>query len=67
MVEEILQALTPATHELAVTIACLPDHIRGYEQIKLDNVTFYRDRLNEIRRELGNARLIQLHGDSREF
>lgn len=52
VVEEILRFLDPASHGLAVTIAGLPDEVRGYEQIKLDNVTRYRQRLNDLRREL---------------
>ncbi|MET7845827.1 indolepyruvate ferredoxin oxidoreductase family protein [Streptomyces sp. NPDC005356] len=51
-VEELLTHLTPARHSLAVTIAALPDEIRGYEQIKLDNVTHYRTQLNDLRQEL---------------
>ncbi|MEU9246168.1 indolepyruvate ferredoxin oxidoreductase family protein [Streptomyces sp. NPDC048385] len=52
VVEEILQFLDPANHGLAATIAGLPDEVRGYEQIKLDNVTRYRRRLNDLRHEL---------------
>ncbi|MER6159324.1 DUF6537 domain-containing protein [Streptomyces sp. NPDC001868] len=41
-----------ANHGLAVTIAGLPDEVRGYEQVRLDNVTRYRQRLNDLRLEL---------------
>lgn len=37
-------ALTRSNHATAVAIAKLPDGIRGYEQIKLDNVDRYRSR-----------------------
>ncbi|MGC4933775.1 indolepyruvate ferredoxin oxidoreductase family protein [Gordonia sp. DT30] len=40
--------LTPENHADAVTIAGLPDMIRGYEQVKLDNVAAYRNRLREL-------------------
>jgi indolepyruvate ferredoxin oxidoreductase len=33
---------TPADYAAVVTIAALPDMVRGYEQIKLDNVERYR-------------------------
>ena len=52
VVEEILLSPGPANHGLALTIAALPDEIRGYEQIKLDNVDRYRERLNDLRHEL---------------
>ena len=42
--------LTPATHATAVEIAGLPDMVRGYEQIKLDAVARYRERLRELTR-----------------
>ena len=38
LVERALAALAPATHDAAVALADLPDMIRGYEDIKLDNV-----------------------------
>jgi indolepyruvate ferredoxin oxidoreductase len=34
MVDEVLQSLTPENHALAVEIACLPEHIRGYGHVK---------------------------------
>ncbi|WP_331755656.1 indolepyruvate ferredoxin oxidoreductase family protein [Streptomyces sp. NBC_01643] len=48
-VEELLDGLNEGNHSLAVQIAELPDMIRGYEQIKLDNVVRYRKRLGELR------------------
>lgn len=52
VIEEVLGSLAPEHHALAVTIAGLPDEVRGYEQIKLDNVARYQQRLNDLRQEL---------------
>ncbi|ALG11370.1 indolepyruvate ferredoxin oxidoreductase family protein [Kibdelosporangium phytohabitans] len=45
--EAVRQAIggDPAT---ALELAQLPDMVRGYEQIKLDNVTAYRDRMRDL-------------------
>ncbi|MDI2030143.1 indolepyruvate ferredoxin oxidoreductase family protein [Saccharopolyspora sp. TS4A08] len=48
-VEEGLPSLTDTTLPGAVELAELPDLIRGYEQIKLDSVQRYRQRLGELR------------------
>ncbi|MEU9154195.1 indolepyruvate ferredoxin oxidoreductase family protein [Streptomyces sp. NPDC048417] len=50
VVASLLDTLNPGNHALAVDIASLPDEIRGYEQIKMDNVSRYRRRLTELRR-----------------
>ncbi|MGW6791575.1 indolepyruvate ferredoxin oxidoreductase family protein [Streptomyces chartreusis] len=42
---ELGARVTPATHILAVEIARLPDRVRGYEEIKLNNVAAYRTEL----------------------
>ena len=42
-IEAALARLGPATHDAAVALAELPDQIRGYEQVKLDNVKRYRE------------------------
>jgi len=44
MIETVLARLGLANHDAAVTIALLPDEIRGYERIKLDNVKRFRDK-----------------------
>ncbi|WP_374455966.1 indolepyruvate ferredoxin oxidoreductase family protein [Nocardioides sp.] len=44
----LLSRLTDENHALAVEVAQLPDLIRGYEDIKLDNVRVYRDRRAEL-------------------
>lgn len=45
VIEELLTALTAATHPLALEIAELPDLVRGYESVKLANVDRYRAEL----------------------
>jgi indolepyruvate ferredoxin oxidoreductase len=52
VVDELLTRLRPGNHALAVEIAGLPDLIRGYEDIKLDNVVRYHERLRERRAAL---------------
>jgi indolepyruvate ferredoxin oxidoreductase len=48
VVDELLAGLTDSTHTTAVAIAALPDLVRGYEQVKLDNVTAYRAALADL-------------------
>jgi indolepyruvate ferredoxin oxidoreductase len=43
MVERALSGLGPASHERAVRIACLPDVVRGYEEVKIRNVRRFRE------------------------
>jgi indolepyruvate ferredoxin oxidoreductase len=43
MVERALVGLDPDGHERAVRIACLPDVVRGYEEVKLRNVQRFRE------------------------
>jgi indolepyruvate ferredoxin oxidoreductase len=50
-VQMINRQLTADNHVLATKIAALPDMIRGYEQIKLDNVSAYRDQLTQLTSE----------------
>jgi indolepyruvate ferredoxin oxidoreductase len=51
LVGDLLARLGPGNHALAVELASLPDEVRGYEQVKLGNVTRYRERLAGLRRE----------------
>jgi len=53
LVERALAALEPARHDTAVALADLPDMIRGYEDIKLDNVKQFRARAAELAAQLG--------------
>jgi indolepyruvate ferredoxin oxidoreductase len=48
MIEAVLAKLTPATHDAAVAIAELPDEVRGYERIKLDNVKRFREKSSQL-------------------
>jgi indolepyruvate ferredoxin oxidoreductase len=43
IVDQAMQALTPDTQEAVAAIAGLPDMIRGYEDIKLENVSRFRE------------------------
>ena len=40
--------LSPVTHGAAVTMAELPDVIRGYEHIKLEGVARFRERAKQL-------------------
>jgi len=48
VVEMLLEVLAPDTHGRCVEIAALPDMVRGYESIKLENVARYHARLGEL-------------------
>ena len=52
-VERAADRLTPDNHALAVELASLPDMVRGYEDIKLDNVERYEQEFARLRRQLG--------------
>ena len=52
LVAEALSLLTPDTHETALELLGLPDVIRGYEEIKLRNVTLYRKRAEPLLKRL---------------
>jgi indolepyruvate ferredoxin oxidoreductase len=52
LVDEALSLLTPETHATALELLELPDVIRGYEEIKLRNVTLYRKRADAILKRL---------------
>jgi len=46
------ERLGPRTHRLCVELLELADMIRGYEDIKLDNVARYRERVSELRTQI---------------
>jgi indolepyruvate ferredoxin oxidoreductase len=51
LVEEyraLVPTLLATDVDRAIATAALPDMVRGYEQIKLDNVARYRERLAEL-------------------
>jgi indolepyruvate ferredoxin oxidoreductase len=52
-VERALEKLGPDSHDAAVALADLPDMIRGYEEIKLGNITQFRRRAAELSGRLG--------------
>jgi indolepyruvate ferredoxin oxidoreductase len=47
LVKALLARLTTQNYATVVEIAALPDLVRGYEQIKLDNVETYRTQVRE--------------------
>jgi indolepyruvate ferredoxin oxidoreductase len=47
-----LAGLSPSTHQRAAQLATLPDMIRGYEEIKLDNVVRFREKAREIQGDI---------------
>jgi indolepyruvate ferredoxin oxidoreductase len=49
LVESALSRLTPESYEAAIELAALPDMIRGYENIKLQNVERFRAAVRERR------------------
>ncbi len=52
LLETALVRLTPVTHETARALAELPDEIRGYEHIKLENVVRFRDKAKQLMAQL---------------
>jgi indolepyruvate ferredoxin oxidoreductase len=47
VLDELVAGLDAGSHARAVEVAGLPDMVRGYEQVKLDNVSRYRAALAE--------------------
>ncbi|MEU7004115.1 indolepyruvate ferredoxin oxidoreductase family protein [Nonomuraea sp. NPDC046570] len=47
-----LRALTPASLEVVTELCDLPDTIRGYEELKLENVARFRERARTLRERL---------------
>ena len=48
LVEQALGTLSPGTYDRAVTLAGLPDLIRGYEGVKLASVARFREKLRTL-------------------
>ena len=46
--ETALVRLSPVTHDLAVKVAELPDEIRGYEHVKMENVARFREKAQQL-------------------
>jgi indolepyruvate ferredoxin oxidoreductase len=55
LVQRSLQRLTPVTHATVAQIAELPDVVRGYEDIKLDNVERYREQAAQLEAQLAQG------------
>ena len=55
MIADILPRLTPLVLASATKLASLPDAVRGYEQIKLDNVVDYRRQVEALKAEIHDA------------
>ena len=53
LIDTVLAKLGPDNHDVAVSIATLPDEIRGYEQIKLESVERFRDTAAQLIARLG--------------
>jgi indolepyruvate ferredoxin oxidoreductase len=53
MIERALGRLSADTHDLAVELGDLPDMVRGYETVKLDNVARYRESARQLMAKLG--------------
>jgi indolepyruvate ferredoxin oxidoreductase len=51
LIEAELLNLSPVTYERAIALAKLPDMIRGYEEIKLNNVARFRAEVQRIQEE----------------
>ncbi len=55
LVDELVDQLAPANHDVAVRLAALPDLVRGYEEVKLGNVERYRAELARLRAQLSDS------------
>src|SRR5262249_28078313 len=53
LVETALAKLGPGNHDTAVAIANLADNIRGYEDVKLESVTRFREMAAQLISQLG--------------
>jgi indolepyruvate ferredoxin oxidoreductase len=51
-IETALVRLTPVAHGTAVALAELPDEIRGYEHVKLENVARFREKAKQLTAQL---------------
>ena len=52
LVDHLIGRLSPATAELAVRLAELPDSVRGYEDVKMRTVGSYHQAMAELRAQL---------------
>ncbi|HEY4039328.1 MAG TPA: DUF6537 domain-containing protein, partial [Burkholderiaceae bacterium] len=64
MVDEVLARLDARNHALAVELACLPEHVRGYGHVKAASIEAARERRTQLLEELRGhqpARIIPIH------
>jgi len=54
LLEELLARLDPGNHAMAVELASLPEHIRGYGPVKVQHLTAMRQRQEELLAKLRN-------------
>ena len=47
-IDTLLESLTPESYEHAVAVACAPDLIRGYEDVKMRSLERYWAKLDEL-------------------
>jgi indolepyruvate ferredoxin oxidoreductase len=52
LVDDLIPRLAPETRDTALELLELPDVVRGYEEIKLRNVTLFRKRAEALRKRL---------------
>ncbi|WP_435202369.1 indolepyruvate ferredoxin oxidoreductase family protein [Janibacter sp. GS2] len=57
LVEEVIAAVSPLNHAVAVQLAELPDGIRGYEQVKHTGVVAAQERAERLREQLSRPPL----------
>jgi indolepyruvate ferredoxin oxidoreductase len=62
VVDELVSTLSETSHATAVEIAALPDLVRGYEQVKLDNVEAYRTKLADLRTKFHSSGPVSVAG-----
>jgi indolepyruvate ferredoxin oxidoreductase len=55
LIDSALTNLDPSTHATVVTMACLPDLVRGYEDIKLRSVEVFRHQAADLRSQLAGS------------
>lgn len=53
LIEDAARILTPENHATVVSLANLPDMVRGYEDIKMDTIRGYEIKVDELKQQLG--------------
>jgi indolepyruvate ferredoxin oxidoreductase len=63
LVREVLGRLDEGNRKVAIEMLCASDLVRGYEDIKLDSVRRWRERLDELRPGLDDPDALEERGD----